>query len=214
MFVSRVVKAGRTFVRRMIETSKRIKHLHHRVKLNNNFRADVNWWLAFLQSWNGISMFVDEQWVNSDKIHLYTDASDLAFGCVLDDEWCVLPFIDNFSYLANKSIGFRELLAVVIAISTWSKTLANKKVLLFCDNMSMCHVINSGVSKNTDIMCLVRYMFFVCAHNNILCRAQHLASHENALADSLSRLEFNRFQSITCRNTKCIVPVIDNWFTF
>ena len=34
IFVSRAVKSGRSFVRRIIDLSKRIQHLHHRVKLS------------------------------------------------------------------------------------------------------------------------------------------------------------------------------------
>jgi hypothetical protein len=53
-FVSRVVKSGRTFVRRMIELTKRVRHLHYKVTLNKDFQADIQWWLDYLPSWPGM----------------------------------------------------------------------------------------------------------------------------------------------------------------
>jgi hypothetical protein len=53
----RVVKSGRTFLRRMIDLSATPKELHHRVRLNKGFQSDLNWWAAFLEGWNGVSLF-------------------------------------------------------------------------------------------------------------------------------------------------------------
>jgi hypothetical protein len=53
----RVVRAGRTFLRRMIDLSSVPKELHHRVRLNKGFQSDLHWWVAFLEGWNGVSMF-------------------------------------------------------------------------------------------------------------------------------------------------------------
>ena len=64
-FVSKVVRSGRTFVRRMIETSKRVQALHHRIRLNAEFQKDIQWWLTYLPSWNGVSVFYDEDWTHS-----------------------------------------------------------------------------------------------------------------------------------------------------
>jgi hypothetical protein len=45
----RVVKSGRTFLRRMIDLSATPKELHHWVRLNKGFQSDLNWWAAFLE---------------------------------------------------------------------------------------------------------------------------------------------------------------------
>ena len=52
IFVSRVVKAGRTFVRRMLDQAKQIQHLHYKVALSDDFKKDVEWWLLFRTTWN------------------------------------------------------------------------------------------------------------------------------------------------------------------
>ena len=46
------VKPGRTFLRRMIDLSKR--NVHRRV--NTDFYADLQWWTTFIDSWNRVSV--------------------------------------------------------------------------------------------------------------------------------------------------------------
>ena len=43
-----VVRPGRSFLRRMIELSKGVRELHHKVRLNRGFRSDLRWWACFL----------------------------------------------------------------------------------------------------------------------------------------------------------------------
>ena len=63
---SRVVRAGRTFLRRMIDLSTIPKELHHWVRLNKGFQSDLYWWALFLEEWNGVSMFDGDASSHSD----------------------------------------------------------------------------------------------------------------------------------------------------
>ena len=56
LFMCRVCKPGRAFLYCMIETSMKAQHLHHRIKLNQEFHRDVKWWMCYLPSWNGVSL--------------------------------------------------------------------------------------------------------------------------------------------------------------
>ena len=53
----KVVRAGRTFLRRMIDLSSVVSELHHRICLNGAFRSDLQWWDTFMEGWNGLSLF-------------------------------------------------------------------------------------------------------------------------------------------------------------
>jgi hypothetical protein len=55
------------------------------------------------------------------------------------------------------SIIWRELYAIVKAISTWGNELANKRILMYCDNMAVVYIVNSGTSRDAHIMKLVRH---------------------------------------------------------
>ena len=52
----KVVRPGRRFLRGMIELLAVVRKCHHHVHLNTAFRADLEWWHAFLTPWNGVSV--------------------------------------------------------------------------------------------------------------------------------------------------------------
>ena len=69
---SKVVPAGRTFLRRMIDLSTIPKQLHHCVRLNNEFLSDLKWWDMFLPTGNGVSFHALFHALSyGDKGHLY-----------------------------------------------------------------------------------------------------------------------------------------------
>ena len=70
VFMSRVVRYGHTIKRRLFEVIKKVKHLHHIVRFNHEFQADITWWLTFLLSWNGIVMMYKQTWTSSVDLHL------------------------------------------------------------------------------------------------------------------------------------------------
>ena len=57
-FAAKSVPAGRLFLRHLIHLSTTARRLHHRLHLNANARADVEWLNHFLPSWNGMAMFI------------------------------------------------------------------------------------------------------------------------------------------------------------
>ena len=53
---TKVVVAGRTFLRRMIDTAMTVRHLDHHVHLRADFHSDLAWWSCFLTLWNARSL--------------------------------------------------------------------------------------------------------------------------------------------------------------
>jgi len=49
-FACKVVPAGRIFLRRLIDRSCTVKHLHHWLHLTKETQADLQWWLTFSQT--------------------------------------------------------------------------------------------------------------------------------------------------------------------
>ena len=72
----------------MIEVSKKASYLHHHVKLNAEFWADIEWWLSYLPAWNGVSYLYKAGWTSSADVELFTNASDNGFGCYFQGQWC------------------------------------------------------------------------------------------------------------------------------
>ena len=96
----RVVHPGRTFLGHMIMLSIHPKELHHHVRLNAAFRSDLQWWAAFLQEWNGVSIMIQDPYISPQAI-ITSDASGNwgcgAFNLLLD--WFQLQWPSSWSAL-------------------------------------------------------------------------------------------------------------------
>ena len=130
--------------------------------------------------------------MDSDKFTLFTDASGtLGFGGLFRTHW----FSSTWpQHLHCKSINFKELFAVVVAVCTWGHMWRNKQILIFSDNLPICMCWQSRSAKDPDLMRLLRYMFFRAARLNCNIILQHVPGHSNQLADFLSRLQVCKFQ--------------------
>ena len=65
------------------------------------------------------------------------------------------------------------------------------------DNESVVHVINKQTAKDTKMLGLLRAMVLICLRNNIFFRARHIPGVKNVLADSLSRLQVDKFHTLS-----------------
>ena len=73
-FACLVVIPGRTFLRRLFNLTCGIHKAYHHITLNIEARADLAAWSIFMESFNGKSLILNEKWLHSEKIHLYSDA--------------------------------------------------------------------------------------------------------------------------------------------
>ena len=48
---AKIIKPGRIFLRRMLDTTHKAKRLDHWVHLTEDFRSDLAWWHCFIDSW-------------------------------------------------------------------------------------------------------------------------------------------------------------------
>ena len=65
------------------------------------------------------------------------------------------------------------------------------------DNESVVHVINKQTAKDPKMLGLLRAMVLICLRNNIFFRARHILGGKNVLADSLSRLQVDKFHTLS-----------------
>ena len=54
----KVIRPGRSFLRRAISLISVAKQPHHHIRLNEEFRSEVKWWKAFAAHWNGTAIMV------------------------------------------------------------------------------------------------------------------------------------------------------------
>ena len=97
--------------------------------------------------------------------------------------------------MKKKSIAWKELAAVVLTLSTFGGNLRGHKVLMNIDNEGIQQALEGGISKNDDLMALIRCVYFYTSINNICYQTVHVKSQWN-IADSLSRLNIAQFKRI------------------
>ena len=187
----KVIRPGRSFLRRAIALLGVAKQPFHHIRLNQEFRSDLLWWKTFALHWNGAALIIDPNLHH--PIVVTSDASGL-WGC---GAWCGHKWFqlqwDQQSI--GRQIAVKELLPVIIAAAIWGHELAGKRVVSNCDNQAVVAVLNSRYSREKDLMQLLRCLFFLEAHFQFQLSAYHLPGILNDCADDLSRNHLSSFQA-------------------
>ena len=225
-FLSRAIHPGRVFTRRMyakfskvldiktfdtesnavsIGKSFSFKQYYH-VKLDNEFRSDCRVWLQFLKEddrdavpvINRPMLDLDVSLV-ANQIRFCSDASaaeNLGFGCIYKKRWLFGQWEPNFIRSRKPSIEFLELFALCAGIFTWKESLANCRIVVFCDNQAVVNMINKITSSCKHCMYLLRLLVLNGLKYNRRVWAKYVRSRDNGLSDALSRLQLKRFRKL------------------
>ena len=186
---SKVVKPGKTFMRRLFEALSGARRAHHHIRLGSEVRSDILWWYTFMSDWNGISIIPYPQPPSSV---VYSDASG-SFGCGAIcptlAKWLQLPWKGSRDTSKDEgdSITWMELLPIVLACAVWGPAWYGQRVVVNCDNTGAVAVTNSGYSKIPSIMHLLRCLFFIRAQFQFSLHAVYIEGTNNTWADAISR---------------------------
>ena len=209
-FAAKAVPAGRLFLRRMIDLSTKVKKLHHRISLSGCARADIQWWLDFLPSWNGVSIMLQPDWEAAADMDLYTDASGtIGYGAYFQGSWIADTWAEHHRH---HSIQWKELFAILAAVAAWGHRWSGKKIRFYCDNQAVVKAWQSKAPKNHNLATLFRKLFLLAAKNNFNVALKHIPGISNDIADALSRQQMQRFRELAPAADKesTITPV---WLT-
>ena len=165
-FACKVVPPGRIFLHRLINLSTTV---------------DLAWWLRFLSSWSGTSLFLQFHWSPTPDMELYTDASDTGYW---SGQWFNTRWTSSQAVL---SITWRELYAILVVCATWGHLWVHKRILFHCDNAAVVAIWQRGSCKCPHLMSLVRHLFFLAAMGIYHVGIAHIPGVDNCIADHLSR---------------------------
>lgn len=185
---AKVVPAGRTFIRRMLDLASKPKKLHHLVRLSQEFHSDLLWWKMFMDEWNGIS-YASIHIPAQATVEFTSDASG-SWGCgaVWAPQWFQHPWNDTWQGIG---IAAKELLPIVMAV--WGPQWSHQIVKVLCDNMAVVEILKKRTSKDPLIMHLLRSLHFLNARWDIALHAKHIPGKLNYEADCLSRNHLQAF---------------------
>jgi len=188
----KVVRAGRSFLRRMID----LLHAVHRlpgskipIRLSQGFRADLAWWQEFLVQWNGVSFLHPP--LSRPQVHIFTDASG-SWGCAAwhADEWFQVKWDSRSQPL---SIAEKEFIPIILACQVWGASWGGFQVICHSDNQSVVADMRSRSSKHKGMMHLIRCLVFVEAQLHCVLAPTYIETKANHLADDLSRNHVSSF---------------------
>ena len=196
-FICRAVPPGRAFLRHLIDLQIGIKKAWHKIRISPGAKADLRMWLVFLNSYNGSSIFMNQNGVFDYELQWFTDASGpgIGFGGFFDGSWFQGKWPDE-QFSKSHSIAWLEFFPIIVAVVLWGHSLQGKRIVLRCDNEAVVAIINKQSSKCPQIMRLLRFFVLQCLKNSVVFSARHVAGRNNDVADALSRFQMQKFWKI------------------
>ena len=204
----KVVHGGRTFSRRVYDLIASAKKAAHKVRLNDEFRKDLCWWLEFASKFNGKAKIIPS---TEPVLSVYSDSSKFGFGALHGDDWVAGAFDfkgekelmgwlgHHFVYADEEgcrsdNINVLELWPIVVGVRRWGPSWKNRSVVFVTDNTQVMAGLNSGRSKNKLSMAWLRVIFWASITHNFEVKSVYVNTKANVICDSLSRLD--KFKNI------------------
>ena len=192
----KVVHGGRTFLRRILDLMSSLASQSAKCLLSEEFFKDLDWWVSFLEVFNGFCSFHDSRPVTN----LHTDACTWGIGASFGEDWFYSNLLVDAPELSGLHITYKEALCVVFSAERWAGSFKNKVVHVYCDNQAAVAMINKGTTKNPIMMTYLRRLFWCSAMYNFRLRAFHITGKLNVLADHISRLHFRPNMQAFCHH--------------
>lgn len=199
-FICRVIPMGRPFIRRLIDSTKGVTKASHRLRVNSTVKKDLVTWKSFLKHHNGITLFMNMLWQDSDMLQLYTDSAggkSQGFGLYYNGRWAHGRWPPDWhSKGYTTDITFLEFFPVLLSVLIWGESLRNHKVIFNSDNQAVVSILNKLSSTSPRVMTLVRWFTLQCMQLNLFIKGRYIPGKLNIIADCLSRSKFQQFHRL------------------
>lgn len=198
---AKVVRGARPFLRRLLDAMCSLKHAHHKVRLRGPVREDLMWWDCFLQTFNGVAAFVDEDPITP----ILTDSCIASAGAFCDGDMFFTSWAADFPSFADTHINYKEAMIATLAVRRWAHLFCNRTVVIYSDNQCAVSVINKCSCRSPVLMDSIRHMFWASVKYNFVVKCVYMPGFKHGFADSISRLiEFEQFFNAR--------KYINNWY--
>ena len=150
----KVVRPGRSFLRRMIDLLHHRKNVHY-IHLSRGFQSDLQWWKVFAATWNGTSYLA-----SNTTAQFASGASGAWHGT----SWFQWRWGGRSRDLA---ITVKELLPIVPAALIWGPAWHSQTVLSYCDNQAVVAILRSWTCKQPGLMHMLRCLTWTVGNSYI-----------------------------------------------
>ena len=183
LYVSKCVHSSRPFLNRMLDLL-RAANKQESVRLNDEFKRDLNWFCAFLPEFNGSAFFKHDQ--IDGEIEL--DACLEGLGAIHNNHIYAIPISKGCMHM---DIVHLEMLNILVALRVWAKQWATKTISVKCDNQAVVTILQSGKTRDPLLAAICRNISMETAKADIRLRTIHIPGKINIIADSLSRFHMS-----------------------
>ena len=195
------VRPGRLYLRQMFALLPTASRPFFFVRLKAPVRADLAWWLFFLEKWNGVSIYTKRP----VSVNVYSDASG-SFGCG--------AFVSNGAWFSVRwphwwqsvDISAKELLPVVLAAACWGHIWSGHHIRFNVDNIAVVKVVNRLNADSPHLCQLLRCLQFYSVYYKFTFSTEHIPGTNNTAADALSRGNISLFRSLFPQVPQYLIP--------
>lgn len=204
-WAAKVVRPGRLFLRRIIDHSSSLPQADRMTQrdIPTTVFKDIKWWREFVSEWNGVSLFYNPVWVDAGTdLHMFTDACNTGYGARCGRHWIAGEWSPKQLETARNSrksksnhlsMPYLELLALVIAVTTWAALWPRQRIILRSDCVPVVQAIANASTSSTRSMTLVRHLYMTAARYDFEFTCTHIRGVANVDADNLSRGQLQIF---------------------
>ena len=107
-------------------------------------------------------------------------------------------------------INLRELIAIILAVSTFKRLWTRNKYILFTDNTTCIANIKREYASDPLANEIIRDLYEQQIVFSFAIRVEHISSAKNAKADMLSRAQYRQFLNLNPQMTY-LTPVVPNY---
>ena len=178
LYVAKCVKYARFFLNRMLQLLRQNVNARS-ITVTEEFKRDLNWFLKFLNVYNGVSFF---NYVPAKTVHL--DACPTGLGAIWADQVYAMALPQNW---LTKNIAYTEMVNILVALKVWHRQWTGTRILIRCDNLAVVSVLTTGKTRDSTMAKYARNIFLWLSAFNIDIMVVHIAGKLNPVADLLSR---------------------------
>ena len=207
-YCTKIVPAGRAFLRRLYDLTKGTKCQSHHVRVTTSVKADLRVWLSFLTDFNCKTIITRDVWCHENVLHVFTDSSGFGYGAVHGSQWFNGAFPVSWKKV---NIAIKEFVALYLAWKVWFQHLSNAWIEFHVDNMSVMFNILNQTSHLEQIMVLLREMVLTGMRNSVQFRATHIPGILNVISDHLSRFQVAKARAKAPYLNRDPCPISPHW---
>ena len=215
LWVSKTVRFSRVFVSRIICEIRKLSTQSAKTTLSYDVRKDFLWWDKYIDVFSGVEIIPPTTVCQSVLGDAYPQGGG-SWNPTLA-EYFSMRF-PEYMCSPDTPIHIKEFIIVILCIRLWGKNWTGQRILIYCDNTSVCDTCSYQKPSDPSMQKLLReFLYWVCKFNfhpiieKISTKDNHIADfisrnhNEDDISSYLSKQGF-------LNQTKILIPL--EWYNF